>query len=145
MEKWFTEVNIYALTFYFHFCKKITKMTAGGMILALAMAPATTFSNDGFVSSLTSLACIVLAVEPQKKEDNAYSPPCVSSSDTEALQSVCLDCIASFLLCRDRDRAGNITGMPAATAWEKAESSLVKAGNGNFIAMILQVIFILSI
>ncbi len=120
-------------------------MTAGGMIVALALAPTTTFSNNGFVSALISLACIVLAVEPQKKED-VTSPPCVSSSDTEALQSVCLDCVASLLLCRDRDGAGNVVVAPAAAAaWEKAESSLVEAGNGNFIAMIIQVMLIIAI
>ncbi len=122
-------------------------MTAGGMIVALALAPATTFSKDGFVSILTSLACIVLAVDPQKKEDAAAaeSLPCVSSSDTEALQSICLDCVASLLSCRERGEAGNVIAAPpttaaaAAAAWEKAESSLVEAGNGNFLAMIIQV------
>ncbi len=120
-------------------------MTAGGMIIALALAPATTFSNDGFVSVLTSLACIVLAVDPQKKEDAAASLPCVSSSDTEALQSICLGCIASLLSCRGRGEAGNVIVAPPTTAtaaaWEMAESSLVEAGNGNFIAMIIQVIY----
>ncbi len=145
MEKWFTEVN-HSLWFdIVFFAHKAARITAGGMIVALALAPITTFSNNGFVSALTSLACIVLAVEPQKKEDGTSSP-IVSSSDTDALQSVCLDCIASLLLYRDRDGAGDVIVAPAAAAaWEKAETTLVEAGHGNFIAMIIQVMLIIAI
>ncbi len=131
-------------------------MAAGGVIVSLALAPATTFGNDGFVSMLTSLACIVFAVGPQKKDEAkkdsvvlAASLPCVSSSDTEALQSVCLDCIASLLSCRNRNEPGRViaaspppTTTATAVAWEKAESSLVEAGHGNFIAMIIQVLYV---